>query len=134
MPNLNKVMLIGNITKDPEIRYTPAGDPVLNINLAINRTWKNKSGERQKSVEFISVVIWNKTADVVAQYCKKGDPLFVEGRIQTRSWEKDGVKHYKTEVFAEGIQLMGSKREKPAEKDEEFNPDVDENVEFPEAG
>ncbi|HCC24817.1 MAG TPA: single-stranded DNA-binding protein, partial [Holosporales bacterium] len=93
MPNLNKVMLIGNITKDPEIRYTPAGDPVLNINLAINRTWKNKSGERQKSVEFISVVIWNKTADVVAQYCKKGDPLFVEGRIQTRSWEKDGVKH-----------------------------------------
>jgi len=111
MANLNKVMIIGNLTKDPDIRDMPSGDPVANITLAVNRSWTDKSGEKKKDVTFISVVIWKKRAEVVQQYCKKGDPLFVEGRLQTRSWDgPDGKKMYKTEVIAENIQLMGGKK------------------------
>lgn len=116
MANFNKAILIGNLTRDPELRYTPQGTAVVNITLAINR--KYKSGEETKEdVAFIPVVIWGKTAEIVNQYCKKGNPLMVEGRLQARSWEKDGQKQYKTEVVAENIQLMGSKKEdKPAEE------------------
>lgn len=119
MANFNKVILIGNLCKDPELRYTPQGVAVVNITLAVNR--KYKSGEETKEdVAFVPVVIWNKIAEVVNQYCHKGNPLLVEGRIQTRSWEKDGQKQYKTEVVAENIQLMGGKKEeKPEQTTEE---------------
>ena len=122
MANLNKVMLIGNLTKDPELRYTPSGTPVVNITLAINR--KFKSGDTMKDeVAFISVVIWAKIAEVVCQYCYKGGQLFVEGRIQTRTWDKDGQKQYKTEVVAESIQLMSSKKESRKEEEPDWLPD-----------
>ena len=117
MANFNKAILIGNLTKDPELRYTPQGTAVVNITLAINR--KYKSGEETKEdVAFVPVVLWGKTAEIVNQYCKKGSPLLVEGRIQTRSYEnKDGQKQYKTEVVGENIQLMGGKKEdKPEDK------------------
>ena len=112
MANFNKVILVGNLTKDPELKYTPQGTAVLNITLAINR--KYKAGEEAKQdTAFVPVVIWGKIAEVVNQYCKKGNPLMVEGRIQTRSWEKDGQKQYKTEAVAENIQLMGGERKEP---------------------
>lgn len=115
MPAFNKAILMGNLTKDPELRYTPQGTPVVNITIAINR--KYKSGEEMKEdVAFIPVVLWNKTAEVVNQYCKKGSPLMVEGRIQTRSWEKDGQKHFKTEVVGEHIQFLGGKKEDKPEQ------------------
>jgi len=119
MANLNKVILIGNICKEPELRYTPAGAAVLNFTLAINR--KYKSGEEMKEdVAFVPVVAWQKTAEIINQYCKKGSPLMVEGRLQTRSWEKDGQKQYKTEVVAEHIQFLGVKKEgEPAAAQEE---------------
>ena len=116
MANFNKVILLGNICKEPEARYTPQGTAVINITLGINR--KYKSGEELKTeATFVPVVIWGKTAEVVGKYCHKGDPLMVEGRIQTRFWEKDGQKQFKTEVVAENIQLMGNKKEeKPSEE------------------
>lgn len=118
MANLNKVFLIGNLTRDPELRYTPQGTAVVNISLAINRKWK--SGEEMKEeVAFVPVVIWDKKAEVVNQYCHKGSPLMVEGRLQTRSWEKDGQKQYKTEVCAENIQLLGGKKEETQEPTQE---------------
>jgi single-strand DNA-binding protein len=110
--NYNKSILIGNLTKDTEVRYTPQGTAVVNFTLAVNR--KYKSGEETKEdVAFIPCVAWGKTAELINQYCKKGSPLFVEGRLQTRSWEKDGQKQYKTEVVAENIQLLGTKKEEP---------------------
>jgi single-strand DNA-binding protein len=115
MANYNKSILIGNLCKDPELRYTPQGTAVVNITLAINR--KYKSGEETKEdVAFVSVVAWGKTAEIINQYCSKGSPLMVEGRIQTRSWEKDGQKQYKTEVVAENIQLLGTKKEEQPNK------------------
>lgn len=113
MANLNKVILIGNLTKDPELRYTPQGKAVANTVIAINRKFKLNE-EMKEDVAFVPVVFWGKTAEVVNQYCHKGSPLMVEGRIQTRSWEKDGGKKYATEVVAENIQLLGGK--KPEEK------------------
>jgi single-strand DNA-binding protein len=115
MANYNKSILIGNLCKNPELRYTPQGTAVVNITLAINR--KYKSGEEMKEdVAFVSVVAWGKTAEIINQYCSKGSPLMVEGRIQTRSWEKDGQKQYKTEVVAENIQLLGTKKEEQPDK------------------
>ena len=117
MANYNKAILIGNLTRDPELRYTPQGTAVVNITLAINR--KYKSGEEMKQdTVFVPVVAWAKTAEIINQYCHKGNPLMVEGRIQTRSWEKDGQKQYKTEVVAENIQLLGAKREEKPESQE----------------
>jgi len=109
MANFNRVILIGNLCNDPELRYTPQGTAVANISLAINRKWK--SGEETKEdVAFVPVVFWGKVAEIVNQYCKKGNPLMVEGRIQTRSWENaEGKKQYKTEVVCENIQLLGKK-------------------------
>ena len=120
MANLNKAILIGNLTRDPELRYTPQGTAVVNISLAINR--KYKSGEETKEeVAFVPVVAWGKTAEIINQYCHKGSPLMVEGRLQTRSWEDTaGKKQYKTEVVAENIQFLGGKKEdKPEEESQE---------------
>ena len=122
MANFNKAILIGNLCKDPELRYTPQGMAVVNITLAVNR--KYKSGEETKEeVAFIPVVIWNKIAEIVNQYCHKGSPLMVEGRIQTRSWEKDGQKQYKTEVVAENIQLLGKKETTPGKEEDVWPPE-----------
>ena len=117
MANFNKVILIGNLCKNPELRYTPQGTAVLNCTLAVNRQWKSGE-ETKKEVAFVPVVAWSKTAEIINQYCHKGNPLMVEGRIQTRSWEKDGQKQYKTEVVAENIQLLGAKREEKPESQE----------------
>jgi len=118
MANFNKAILIGNITKDIELRYTPQGTAVANFSLAINR--KYKSGEELKEdVTFIPIVAWGKTAEIINQYCHKGSPLMVEGRLQTRSWEKDGQKQYKTEVVAENIQFLGGKKEENPTKETE---------------
>ena len=115
MANYNKAILVGNLTRDPELRYTPQGTAVVNISLAINR--KYKSGDEMKEeISFVPVVAWGKTAEIINQYCSKGSPLMVEGRIQTRSWEKDGQKQYKTEVVAENIQLLGTKKEEHPDK------------------
>jgi len=108
---LNKVMLIGNLTRDPEMRSLPSGIQVASIGLATNRVWKDKAGAKQESTEFHNIVIFGRRAEVVGQYLKKGSSVLVEGRIQTRSWDaKDGTKKTKTEIIADQIQF-GPKRD-----------------------
>ncbi len=111
MASLNKVMLIGNLTRDPEIRYTPKGQAVTDIGLAVNRVYTTESGEKREEVTFIDITLWGRTAEIVHQYCKKGRPLFVEGRLQLDTWDdkQTGQKRSKLKVIGDGIQLLGSR-------------------------
>jgi single-strand DNA-binding protein len=103
---LNKVSLMGNLTRDPELKALPNGNKVASISIATNRTWKDLNGAKQEAVEYHNVVAFGKTAETIAQWCKKGGSLYVEGRIQTRTWDdKDGKKNYKTEIIVETFQF-----------------------------
>lgn len=103
---LNKVLLYGNLTKDPEMKAIPSGIQVANLNMATNRTWKDKDGRKQEAVEYHNVVVFGKQAELIGQYMKKGNPLYIEGRLQTRSWDdKEGVKKYRTEIIVENFQF-----------------------------
>ena len=110
MASLNKVLIIGNLTKDPELRYTPNGVAVVNLRLAVNRRFKDRSGELKEDTCFLTVTAWDKQAEVCNQYLQKGRPVFIEGRLQTRSWENnEGQKRSVLEVRAERIQFLGTK-------------------------
>jgi len=104
---LNKVFLYGNLTRDPELKALPSGSQVANFGMATNRTYKDKNGAKQEATEFHNVVAFGRTAEIIAQYVKKGRPIYVEGRIQTRSWEgkEDGKKQYRTEIIVENFQF-----------------------------
>ena len=102
---LNKVLLYGNITRDPELRALPSGMNVCSFSIATNRVYTGKDGQKQEQTDFHNVVVFGRQADTVAQYLKKGSGVFVEGRLQTRSWEKDGQKQYRTEVVADRVQF-----------------------------
>lgn len=102
---LNKVLLYGNLTRDPELRAIPSGQQVASFGLATNRTFKGKDGTQQEQSEFHNIVAFGRTAEVMGQYLKKGRPVYVEGRIQTRSWDKDGVKQYRTEIVVDTFQF-----------------------------
>ncbi len=102
---LNKVLLYGNLTRDPELRALPSGMNVVNFSIATNRTYTGKDGKKQEQADFHNIVVFGRQADIVNQYLKKGRGVFIEGRIQTRSWEKDGQKQYRTEVVAERVQF-----------------------------
>lgn len=109
MANFNKVLLMGNLTRDPELRYTPGGQAKCAFALAINREWTGKDGDRKKDVTFIDITVWGKQGETCAQYLKKGRPCFVEGRLATRSWEtEDGQKRKAFEVVADRVQFLGS--------------------------
>lgn len=111
MANLNKVFLIGNLTRDPELRYIPSGTAVANFGLATNRIYTTQDGERKEEVCFVDIVTWAKTAENVANYLTKGSPIFIEGRLQYRSWETDdGQKRSKLEVVADRVQFLGGRR------------------------
>lgn len=104
--NLNKVILIGNLAADPELRTTPTGKSVCNFRVATNRIWKDSSGQQQKETEFHTIVAWGKLAEIASRYLTKGSLAMVEGRIRTRSWQDaSGNKKYRTEIVAEGLQL-----------------------------
>lgn len=104
---LNKVFLYGNLTRDPELKALPSGSQVANFGLATNRSFKDKNGQRQEATEFHNIVAFGRTAEVIAQYCKKGRPIYVEGRITTRSWDdkETGKKNYRTEIVVENFQF-----------------------------
>ncbi|MBU1726514.1 MAG: single-stranded DNA-binding protein [Candidatus Omnitrophica bacterium] len=109
MASYNKVLLMGNLTKDPELRYTPQGAAVANLRMAVNRKYRNKNQELKEEVCFITAVVWNKQAETCNQYLHKGSPVFVEGRLQSRSWEDNaGQKRSVIEVRAERVQFLGS--------------------------
>ncbi|MDI6778492.1 MAG: single-stranded DNA-binding protein [Patescibacteria group bacterium] len=108
---LNKVLLIGNLTRDPELRSTSSGQSVANFGLATNRVWKDpNTGERKEAVEFHNIVVWRRLAEIAGQYLRKGSKIFIEGRIQTRSWQdQSGSKRYMTEIVAENLQMLDRK-------------------------
>jgi len=108
MATLNKVFLMGRLTRDPELRYTPQGVPVTDLGLAVNREFTpSGGGEKRKDTLFIDVTVWKKQAEICCQYLKKGQPIFIEGRLQMDSWEKDGKKNTKIRVVAENFQFLG---------------------------
>jgi single-strand DNA-binding protein len=104
---LNKAFLFGNLTRDPELKSLPSGIKVVSFGLATNRTWKDKNGVKQESTSFHNIVAFGKTAEVMAQYLKKGSSAFIEGRIETRSWDdkNDGTKKYRTEIIVDNFQF-----------------------------
>jgi len=104
---VNKVILVGNVGADPETRYMPNGNAVTNITLATSETWKDKNnGEQQERTEWHRVTFYQRLAEIVAEYVKKGSKLYVEGRLQTRSWEQDGIKRYATDIIANEMQML----------------------------
>lgn len=106
--NLNKAMIIGNLTRDPEIRNTPSGQSVASFSVATNMIWTDASGQRQERPEYHNVVAWRKLAEICGQYLKKGSKVYIEGRLQTRDWAgQDGVKRYRTEIVADNMIMLG---------------------------
>ena len=140
---LNKVIIIGNLTRDPELRAIPSGAQITNFSVATNRVWKDKDGNKQESAEFHNITVYGRQAETTAQYLKKGQSVLIEGRIQTRNWEdkETGKKIYRTEIIAERVQF-GPKKDGAASnfnsgsKDQNKNQDDksqanDEGIEYP---
>jgi len=111
MASYNRVVLLGNVGKDPEVRYTQGGDAVVSVSLATSEKWKAKDGQKQERTEWHRLEAWGKTAEVVRDYVKKGDPLLVEGSIRYEEWEKDGQKRFTTKIRVSTVQLLGSRRD-----------------------
>ncbi len=110
--SLNKVQLIGNLTRDPELKQIPGGQVVASFGMATNFTWKDQSGERQSKAEFHNIVAWRKLAEICGQYLKKGAKVYIEGRLQTRDWEgEDGTKRYRTEITADNMIMLDGRRD-----------------------
>jgi single-strand DNA-binding protein len=108
--DLNKVMIIGRLTADPEVRTTPNGDSVASFSVATNFNWTGKDGQKQEKVEFHNFVAWRKLAEIMAQYLKKGSRVYLDGRLQTRSWEdQNNIKKYRTEIIADNMIMLDSK-------------------------
>jgi len=134
--NLNKAIIIGNLTQNPEVKKTPSGQSVASFSIATNRIWNDQAGQKQQQAEFHNIVAWGKLADIVGQYLAKGRLCMVEGRLQTRSWtDQNNAKHWKTEIIANNIQLgprpmgQGASYQAPSENSDNSFPAV-----APEAG
>ncbi|HXJ80917.1 MAG TPA: single-stranded DNA-binding protein [Candidatus Methylomirabilis sp.] len=128
MANLNKVFLIGNLTRAPELRYTPNGTAVTDLRIAVNTNFVTRTGEKREETSFLTVIVWGKQAESCSQYLDKGSPIMVEGRLQTRDWEtKDGQKRNAVEVVADRVQFMGRPKSAGA-------PMAPEGVEVPSEG
>ncbi len=110
MASVNKVILIGNLGRDPEVRYMPSGDAIANLSVATTETWKDKAGERQEATEWHRVVFFGKQAEICGQYLKKGSQIYVEGSLRTRKWQdKDGQDRYTTEIRGDRMQMLGGR-------------------------
>ena len=133
MKSINQVTLLGNITRDPELRYTPNGNAVIGFSIATNRQWKLENGEKKEATDYHDIVFWDKAAEIINQFVKKGTKILVQGRLQTRSWEKDGQKRYRTEIVGEDFVLfekMGEAvQEESVEKPIEKTPKVEKKEE-----
>lgn len=126
MSGMNKVFLLGRLGQDPEVKALPSGGFVANFSIATSKSWKDDSGEKQEKTEWHNVVAFRKNAELVGKYLTKGRQVMVEGELQTRSWEKDGVKKYKTEVVANHVEFIGDGR-KP---DGEAEPTLGDEIKF----
>jgi single-strand DNA-binding protein len=123
---VNKVILVGNLGADPEMRYTQGGSGVCEMRLATNESWMGKDGQRQERTEWHRIVVWGKKAEVVSKYLKKGRQVYVEGRLQTRTWDdKEGQKRYTTEIIANDVQFLGGGGREGGRGEEAPPPDTD---------
>lgn len=105
--NLNKAMVIGNLTRDPEVRNTPSGQMVASFSVATSQVWNDQSGQKQEKVEYHNIVVWRRLAEICSQYLRKGSKVYVEGRLQTREWTgQDGIKRYRTEIIGENMIML----------------------------
>lgn len=111
----NKVILIGRLGKDPELKYTPDGMAVCNFSLATSDRYKDKNGEKKEVTDWHNITAYNRRAEICAEYLKKGSQVYIEGKLKTQSWEKDGQRHYKTFVVLEDLEMLGSKKDGQAE-------------------
>ena len=111
MASFNKVILLGNLTRDPEVRYTPKGTAVTELGMAVNRVYTAENGEKREEATFVDVTLWGRTAEIAGEYLKKGRPVFIEGRLQLDTWDdkQSGQKRSKLKVVGEGLQLIGSR-------------------------
>lgn len=110
MASVNKVILVGNLGRDPEVRYMPNGDAVCNFSIATTDSWKDKNGEKQERTEWHNIVMYRRLAEIAGEYLKKGAPVYLEGKLQTRKWQdKDGNDRYTTEIIADQMQMLGSR-------------------------
>ena len=110
MAGINKVILVGNLGRDPETRYMPSGDPIANVSVATSRRWRDRdSGEQKERTEWHRVVFFRRLAEIASEYLKRGSKVYIEGRLQTREWEREGQKHYTTEVVATEMQMLDSR-------------------------
>ncbi len=136
MASVNKVILMGNLGKDPEVRFMPNGDAVCNFSIATTDNWKDKNGEKQERTEWHNIVMYRKLAEIEGEHLKKGRPVFIEGRLRTRKWQtKEGQDRYTTEIIAESMQMLGGRdsgggssnsssnaqNQSPSQGNEEFN-------------
>ena len=133
MAGVNRVILIGRLGNDPDMRYMPSGEAVANLSIATSETWTDRNtGEKREKTEWSRVVAFRKLAEIIGQYCKKGDQIYIEGKLQTRKWtDKNGQDHYTTEIIADQMQMLGGKedrgqREQQSEKPGRF-PDPQPN-------
>ncbi len=132
MASVNKVILVGNLGADPEIRYTPSGTAVANFNLATREQWTNKSGEKEEKTEWHRIVAWARLGEICGEYLRKGSQVYVEGRLQTRAWEdRDGNKRYTTEIVAQVMQMLGSPRKEGEARSTEERYPVEEPISIP---
>ena len=116
MASLNRIFLIGNLVRDPELRYVPSGDAVANLRVAVNRTYTTREGEKREETCFVTVVVWRRQAETCGEYLSKGSPIFVEGRLQSRSWETgEGEKRSALEVVADRVQFLGRRTNRVSE-------------------
>lgn len=109
MASVNKAILVGNLGKDPEVKFMPNGEAVCNFSIATTDSWKDKAGVKQERTEWHNITMYRKLAEIAGEYLKKGRPVYIEGRLQTRKWEKDGVTHYSTEIIADQMQMLGGR-------------------------
>lgn len=126
MASVNKVILVGNLGRDPEVRYMPSGDAMANLNIATTDTWKDKGGEKQERTEWHRVVMFGKQAEIAGEYLKKGSQVYIEGRLQTRKWtDKSNIERYTTEIVADRMQMLGSRSSggnfESTDKDNDYN-------------
>lgn len=129
---LNKVMLIGHLGRDPEMRYTPSGRPVTTFSVASNRSWKTSDGETRSETEWFNIVAWGSLAEICNQYLHKGQQVYIEGRLQTRRWEDDeGNKRSTTEVVAREMIMLGDRRDKDGDQEDSETYGDEEEDEFP---
>jgi len=129
MRGLNKVMIIGQLGRDPEMRYTPSGRPVTSFSVATTRSWTSSEGDRREETEWFNVVAWGNLAEICKQYLRKGQPVYVEGRLQTRGWEdQEGKKHFRTELVANEVIILSERRAETSEEGEE--PPVEDEFPF----